>query len=90
MGADWNEGKQWNDGGVRPQPAKRGPTPGYWKTDAACVYPLLKSEARQTTRIAAKPEPRLARGLLPDVKRGSVSPLGGVATPAPKKPGMKW
>ena len=60
------------------------------KTDAACVYPHLKSEARQTTRIAAKPEPRLARGLLPDAKRGSVSPLGGVATPAPNKPGMKW
>ena len=31
MGADWNEGKQWNDGGRRPQPAKRGPTPGYWE-----------------------------------------------------------
>jgi hypothetical protein len=89
MSNDWNEGEQWNDGGVRPRPAKRGPTPGYWKTDAACVYPHLRGEARQATRIAAKLETKLARGLLPDAQRGSVSPLGGVAQPAPKRPGMK-
>jgi hypothetical protein len=90
MSNDWNEGKQWNEGGVRPQPAKRGPTPGYWKTDAACVYPHLRGEARQTTRIAAKSELGLARGLLPDATRGATSPLGGSAKPAPKPKGCKW
>jgi hypothetical protein len=79
----------WDKGGIAPKPAKREPRAGYWLTDGQAIYGHLKQEARASARIAAKPEPRLARGLLPDAKRGSISPLGGVAQPAPKRPGMK-
>lgn len=77
----------WNKGGIKPKAAKREARAGYWKTDEACIYPHLRSEARQTARIPAAAPLKLARGLLPDAKRGSVSPLGGGAKP---RPGMKW
>ena len=81
--------KLWDKGGIQPKPPKREARAGYWLSDGAAIYPHLRQEARQSARIAAKPEPRLARGLLPDAMRGSVSPLGSVAQPAPKCPGMK-
>ena len=60
-----------------------------WLTDAEAFAPHLRQEARATTRIATKAQP-VTCGLLPDAKRGDVSPLGGVAKPAPKPKGCKW
>jgi hypothetical protein len=101
MPKDWNDGgarsrmswdqsdRVWNRGGIQPQ-ARQAPRPSGPVTDARAIYPHLKQEARQTARIEAKPGVALARDLIPDPKRGSVSPLGGVAKPAPRRPGMKW
>jgi hypothetical protein len=80
----------WDKGGIQPKAPKREPRAGYWLTDGQAIYGHLRQEARQSARVAAKPEPKLARGLLPDAKRGSVSPLGGQARPEPRRPGMKW
>jgi hypothetical protein len=100
MPKDWNDGgargrtswdqsdRVWNRGGIQPQ-ARQTPQPRSPVSDASAIYPHLKQEARQTARIGAKTGMALARGLIPDHKRGSVSPLGGVAQPAPKRPGMK-
>ena len=89
MRRDFQDGvRVWNKGGIQPKPAKREPPAGHWLTDGQAVYPHLRQEARATTRIAAKTEPK-TRGLLPDDRRAQVSPLGGVAKPAPKRPGMK-
>lgn len=87
---DFQDGvRVWNKGGIQPKPAKREPIAGYWLTDAQAFAPHLKQEARATTRIPVKPQP-VTRGLLPDAKRGDVSPLGGVAKPEPRRPGCKW
>jgi hypothetical protein len=80
----------WDKGGIQPKPATRERRAGHWLTDGQAIYGHLKQEARQTVRIAAKPSVPLARGLVPDAKRGGVSPLGGVAKTEPKRPGMKW
>ncbi len=88
---DFQDGDRvWNKGGIQPKPPKREPRAGYWLSDGEAIYGHLKQEKRGSGRIAAKPELRLARGLLPDAKRGSVSPLGGGAKPEPTRPGMKW
>jgi len=81
--------RAWQNGGVQPKPARREPPAGHWLTDGQAMYPHLRQEARATTRIGVKPQP-VTKGLLPDARRGGVSPLGGVARPAPKRPGMKW
>lgn len=86
---DFQDGERlWSKGGRPVQQPKREPIAGYWLTDAQAFAPHLRQEARATTRIAAKTEPK-TRGLLPDDRRAQVSPLGGVAQPAPKRPGMK-
>ena len=79
----------WSKGGRPVQQPKRELIAGYWLSDAQAFAPHLRQEARATTRIAAKTEPK-TRGLLPDDRRDQVSPLGGVATPAPKPKGCKW
>ncbi len=87
---DFQDGDRvWNKGGIQPKPPKREARSGWWLSDGQAVYPHLRQEARHTARIGAKPGVGLARGLIPDAKRGSVSPLGGVAKPAPKRAGMK-
>ena len=82
--------RRWDKGGVQRKPPKREARAGYWLTDGQAIYGHLKQEARQTAKIVAKPSAGLARGLIPDAKRGSMSPLGGVAKPEPRRPGMKW
>jgi hypothetical protein len=87
---DFQDGERlWDKGGIQPQAPKGEPRAGYWLSDGQALYPHLRQEARATAKIAAKPKAGLAKGLIPDAKRGSVSPLGGVAQPAPKRPGMK-
>jgi hypothetical protein len=81
--------RAWNKGGRPVQAAKPEPRAGFWKSDGECVYPHLK-QAAPPARIAAKPEVKLARGLTRDDWRGPISPLGGIARPAPKRPGLKW
>jgi hypothetical protein len=80
----------WDKGGVQPEPPQREARAGWWLTDGQAIYGHLKQEGRQTAKIAGKTQVGLARGLIPDAKRGSMSPLGGVAKPEPRRPGMKW
>ena len=82
--------RAWNKGGKQPERAKPAPRAGWWLTDGEAIYGHLRQEKRGSGRIAAKPSVGLAKNLIPDAKRGSVSPLGGGAKPEPKRPGMKW
>jgi hypothetical protein len=87
---DFQDGERlWSKGGIKPQAPKREPIAGHWLTDAEAFAPHLPQERRATTRIAAKVEP-VTKGLLRDDKRQAISPLGGVAKPAPKPKGCKW
>jgi hypothetical protein len=93
MNKQWNESdRMWNEGGIQPRYRHGYPGRGQDRTvsDAKAIYGHLKQEGRETTRIAAKKSIGLPKGVIPDAKRGSVSPLGGVARPEPKRPGLKW
>jgi hypothetical protein len=87
---DFQDGERlWSKGGIQPKPQRREPIAGHWLTDAEAFAPHLPQERRATTRIPVKAEP-VTKGLIPDARRGDVSPLGGVAKPAPKPKGCKW
>ena len=87
---DFQDGERlWSKGGRPVQQPRREPIAGHWLTDGEAFAPHLPQERRATTRIPARAQP-VIKGLLPDAKRGDVSPLGGVAKPAPRRPGCKW
>ena len=87
---DFQDGERlWSKGGIKPQAPRREPIAGHWLTDGEAFAPHLVQERRATTRIGVKAQP-VTKGLLPDASRAQVSPLGGVAKPAPKRPGLKY
>ena len=90
MRRDFQDGQRvWNKGGVQPKPARREPIAGSHLTDGEAIWGHLPQERRATTRIPVKAQP-VTKGLLPDASRAQVSPPGGVAKPAPKRPALKW
>jgi hypothetical protein len=87
---DFQDGERiWSKGGKPVQPPRREPIAGWWKSDGEAMYPHLRQEGRASAHYTTKAEP-VTKGLIPDPKRGDVSPLGGQARPAPKPKGCKW
>jgi hypothetical protein len=55
------------------------------RSDAQTVFPNLRSSQSEVKSRKPPPQSPLPPGVMSDAKRGSTSPLGGVAKPAERK-----
>jgi len=55
------------------------------RSDAQTVFPNLRSSQSEVKSRKPPPQSPLLPGIIPDQQRGSTSPLGGQAKPAPQR-----